>query len=329
MNDAEFPFVSVVIPVKNGEGRIEHCLDSLSRQDYPRDRMEVIVADGRSIDGTAEIARARGAVVVDNPVQLVSSGRNAGVLIARGELLAFTDDDCVLPPTWLRTGVGHLADPAIAAVGGPTPIPSDSGPFGRSVDLLFRLASLSGHSVQSGVATSGAASDIPGGNAIYRRNALPDGPPFDEHLVTAEDVDLNLRLRSAGHRLVFAPDFVAIHHKRDSPTRLFNQIRRFAIGRCQLRDKHAGAVSPLHWVAALAPLLGVAVGLAVWSLLGSLAVVLLVASSWTGGVALALMVSRDLRAALWFPWIVTTFLVAWSRGFTGQLLFPLRDATGR
>jgi cellulose synthase/poly-beta-1,6-N-acetylglucosamine synthase-like glycosyltransferase len=329
MNDAEFPFVSVVIPVKNGEGRIEHCLDSLSRQDYPRDRMEVIVADGRSIDGTAEIARARGAVVVDNPVQLVSSGRNAGVLIARGELLAFTDDDCVLPPTWLRIGVGHLADPAVAAVGGPTPIPSDSGPFSRSVDLLFRLASLSGHSVQSGVATPGTASDIPGGNSIYRRSALPGGPAFDEHLLTAEDVDLNLRVRSAGHRLLFAPDFVAIHHKRDSPTRLFHQIRRFAIGRCQLRAKHSGAVSPLHWAAALAPLLGVAIALAIGILLGPLAVVILVATGWAGAVALGVLATRDLRAGMWFPWVITTFLLGWSRGFAGELLFPIRDSAGR
>ena len=58
----DIPFVTVVIPVKNGEGRLEHCLDSLALQDYPEDRYQVIVADGRSTDRTAEIARSRGAI---------------------------------------------------------------------------------------------------------------------------------------------------------------------------------------------------------------------------------------------------------------------------
>ncbi len=92
------PFISVIVPVRNGAGRLEICLDSLARQTYPADRFEVIVADGMSTDDTAAIAERFGARVVTNAEMHLVGGRNVGVENVRGELFCFTEDDMELPP---------------------------------------------------------------------------------------------------------------------------------------------------------------------------------------------------------------------------------------
>ena len=71
-----WPLISVCIPVKNGGSRLGRCLQSLRDLDYPQDRLEIIIADGRSTDDTVEVAKAFGSRVLDNPGQIVASGRN-------------------------------------------------------------------------------------------------------------------------------------------------------------------------------------------------------------------------------------------------------------
>ena len=114
--EVDVPLVSVCIPVKNGEGRLEHCLRSLRALDYPQDKVEIIIADGLSTDRTAEIARSFGAIVLENANQTVASGRNIAFGAATGEYIASTDDDCVVPKNWLKTAVRTLLLPLIGFV---------------------------------------------------------------------------------------------------------------------------------------------------------------------------------------------------------------------
>jgi glycosyltransferase involved in cell wall biosynthesis len=98
--------VSVVVPVRDGAGTLPALLESLGAQTLERDRFEVIVVDNASRDATARIAAEYGARVVHEPVPNRSRARNRGVAAARGDLLAFTDADCVAEPGWLE---GFLA----------------------------------------------------------------------------------------------------------------------------------------------------------------------------------------------------------------------------
>ena len=89
------PMISVIVPVKNGSTHIRDLLDSLERLDYPKDRLEVLVVDGNSTDSTKE-------VVSEYPVKLlteerpgINAARNTGLKHSTGEIVAFTDADCV------------------------------------------------------------------------------------------------------------------------------------------------------------------------------------------------------------------------------------------
>lgn len=326
MSASAGPLVSVVIPVRNGSGRLQHCLDSLLHQDLPREMYEIIVADGRSTDDTADIARKYGCIVVDNPRITVAGGRNAGMAVARGRFIAFTEDDIVLPPSWLSVGVRVLEDSAAGAVGGPTPIPPASPSFARAVDLIFRVAAGTGYSVQSGISGSlREVRDIPGGNAMYRKELLEAVGSVDERLITAEDVDLHFRLRAYGSKLVFSPDFLAWHHKRDAPSRFFRQIRRFSQGRVQAGRLHGEALRPLHWRAAVLP----PAVLVVMALVSPIAAMLAVLAGAAVSVVIGLVSGIGVRASLWMPVVTGLFLLAWPTGFLQELFHPTRDATGK
>ena len=94
--------ISVVIPAYNEEENITACLASLGRQTLPRTEYEIIVVDGNSKDRTRELAAPLADLVFIQTSARVGGARNDGALRARGEILATTDADCVLPPDWLE-----------------------------------------------------------------------------------------------------------------------------------------------------------------------------------------------------------------------------------
>jgi GT2 family glycosyltransferase len=326
--DAARPFVSVVLPVLNGAGRLEHALEALNRQDYPRSRFEVIVADGRSRDATAAIAAAYGCRVVDNPGITVAAGRNVGIEQARGELIAFSEDDIVLPPSWLSSAVRLLNESGAAGVGGPTPIPPSSNLWSHAVNAVFRLASARGASVQSDRATTGSVDDLPGGNSLYWVHALRAVGPIDERLTTAEDVAMHRRLRERGWELRLYQELAAEHHKRDSVVGFFRQMQRFAIGRVQLWRRWSGALSPLHWaMAAVAPL-ALAGALALCAKAPAAGLVLIGLSALAGALTAMLIALRQgerLAVAVLFPFAFAVFSAGWSSGFWSEWLIYSRD----
>ena len=96
-----FPFITVIVPVRNEARFIAGTIEQLVDQDYPADRFEVLVVDGRSDDATRAIAESMAAVhphvkVLDNPGRLSSAARNIGIAPARGELIVVVDGHCEL-----------------------------------------------------------------------------------------------------------------------------------------------------------------------------------------------------------------------------------------
>ncbi len=96
--------LSVIIPFRDAAGTLPQCLDALRRQDVPRDRYEVIAIDNNSADHSADIVRQYPEVrLLHEPKQGAYAARNRGVSVATGDVLVFTDPDCVAEPTWLST----------------------------------------------------------------------------------------------------------------------------------------------------------------------------------------------------------------------------------
>lgn len=112
----EPPTVSFVIPTLNSEAYLEGCLAAIGRQDYPAERVEVLVCDGGSTDATRAIAERAGARIVANPDRTGEAGKAAGVGAATGSILAFVDSDNeIVGDDWLRRMVAPFADPAIVS----------------------------------------------------------------------------------------------------------------------------------------------------------------------------------------------------------------------
>src|SRR5512138_937433 len=105
--------ISVIIPTFNEEENIAQCLVSLSHQTVPRDSYEIIVVDGGSKDATCEIARKYADSVFTQTSKKVGGARNDGVMAAKGEIIATTDADCILPPDWIARIAEDFEKPGI------------------------------------------------------------------------------------------------------------------------------------------------------------------------------------------------------------------------
>lgn len=212
------PRVSVIVPHYRDLDRLSLCLDSLDRQTYPRDRFEIIVADNASPEGEAAVAavvRGRAKLVI---VREKGAGpaRNGGVAQASGEILAFTDCDCVADPDWLAAGVGALAHADFAGgrvkvmVGrpdAPLPVEAFEAVFAfNNEDYVTRL----GFTVTANLFCPRALFDRVGGFRVG----------------LSEDLEWSQRARAAGYRLTFAPEAVVSHPARRTWDELIGKWKR-------------------------------------------------------------------------------------------------------
>ena len=111
-------FVSIVLPVRDGEKTLARCLEALVRTDYPADRREIVVVDNVSSDRTPEIARSFPVTLVSELREGLSHARNRGVEVSVGELIVFLDVDCFVTTNWLRKLVDCLRSAPVDAVTG-------------------------------------------------------------------------------------------------------------------------------------------------------------------------------------------------------------------
>jgi glycosyltransferase involved in cell wall biosynthesis len=108
------PTIAFVIPTLNAAGLLDQCLASIRRQDYPQERVTIVIADGGSTDDTVAVAQRHGALVVNNPLRTGEAGKAVGVRAARADLIAFVDSDNeLLESDWITRMVAPFADPLV------------------------------------------------------------------------------------------------------------------------------------------------------------------------------------------------------------------------
>ena len=111
------PTISVVMPTRNSQKTIGESLRTLDEQIYPKEKIELIVVDAYSRDGTLQVARTFGAKVLTNPFVTGEAGKSIGVKVAKGDLILFMDsDNLLISPNWLRAMLNPLMEnPSVIA----------------------------------------------------------------------------------------------------------------------------------------------------------------------------------------------------------------------
>jgi glycosyltransferase involved in cell wall biosynthesis len=182
--------VSVIVPAFNEENFLENCLKSLKGQDFKD--FEIIVVDNNSKDKTKEIAKSFNVILVSEKKQGVAFARNKGAKIARGEILAFTDADTILPKNWLsRIFEEFEKDKNLIAFGGSCEFYSGS--------FLAKLASkflLKPFLILDKFFSQGF--NLMGCNMAIRKKTFFEISGFNENLKMNEDVEISYRLRKIG-----------------------------------------------------------------------------------------------------------------------------------
>ena len=321
------PFISIIIPARNEEKLIRSCISSLNQLDYPKEKIEIIIVDGLSTDNTRDVAGEMGATVINNVKQTVSPGRNIGFDLAKGDLIAFTDADCVVEKDWLSNSIKYFEnDLTVACVGGPNFTPADESDFGKAVGFVFDQPVFAAGSIHARELNEvKEVSSIPGCNAIYRQSILAKVMPLDESMLTGDDTLLNRKIMDLGGRLLYTPDVKVFHYRRPSPRKLWNQFYRYAIGRLQVGKKDKRLLNFSHILTGLSLPFGLLTFLLLlWNksfLL--LAFMLLISLLFLVYFSIKGMIKwKSLSVGLQVPLVIIVIMTAWSCGFLKEWIFP-------
>jgi succinoglycan biosynthesis protein ExoA len=318
---SDLPVLTIVLPVLNEDAHIEGILTQLLAQEYPMNKLEIIVADGGSRDSTCQIVRAMGerypqVRLIANPGKRSSSGRNVGFLNGRGEYYIVVDAHCRIDnPKLLATMVEAFMQTGAMALGRPQPLLCGDQSMTATAIVLAR-SSVIGHNLRSFIYTSGKRNAIPvkesivSTGAMYRRAVFDKVGLVDESFDACEDVEFNYRVEAAGLSTYFVPSLAIMYYARTSFGALWRQMVRYGMGRARLIRKHPDAAGLETFVPAgfvlfvtLVPIMAVfdETVLRLWGILLSFYVVILFVA--------AMNASMKRERWLIVPLIVTSYFV--------------------
>lgn len=226
--------ISVVIPTYNAAKVLPHCLSSLEHQTIPRERLDIIVVDDGSTDGTLDVARGFGARVVCQEHSNQSAARNKGAATALGEIVLFTDADCVPAADWVEAMVRPFDDPKVFGVKGRYRT--------KQAGILPRFIQQEYEEKYRRLAKSAVIDFVDSYSAGYRRQVLLDLDGFDPSFPAVEDIELSFRISGRGYRLVFAKDAFVYHRHRESYREYFRKKLWVASWWVAVYRRHPGKV---------------------------------------------------------------------------------------
>ena len=240
MENLTNPFVSVVVPVYNDAERLKICLEALEKQTYPQNLYEIIVVDNASHNGQEIkniVTRYGQAVYTYECTPGSYAARNQGISIAKGEVIAFTDADCIPATDWIEKGVTHLLQVSnCGLVAGkielffqdpaqPTPIELYESLTAFPQDKLLEK--------EKGGATA---------NIFTFRKVIDRVGLFNANLKSNGDLEWGQRVFASGYAQIYADDACVAHPARHSLLQLYKRTIRLAGG---LYDRHNNFIKAL------------------------------------------------------------------------------------
>jgi succinoglycan biosynthesis protein ExoA len=303
---ALIPLVSVIIPCRNEAHSIARCLDSVLASEYPRDRLEVIVADGMSEDNTRErvdqyAARDPRVRRIDNPARTTPQALNRAIAAARGELILRLDAHAGIAPDYIVRAVRNLERSGADCVGGVMrTVAEGSGAFAEPIRIgLSRPFGVGNAHFRTGSDKPLFVDTVFG--ACWRREVFERIGWFDERLERSQDIEFSSRLRRAGGKILMSPEMKIDYYARSTLGGFWRQ--NWTNGVWAILPFACGSGIAVRW-RHLAPLALVV------TLAGSVA-----AAAWTG--------------IGWLAWVVAAPYMAANVAASMQAAWKERDTLAR
>lgn len=207
------PFVSLIVPCRNEEKQLAQCLDSILANDYPKDRMEILVVDGMSEDRSREIVskyaeRYPCVRLVDNPEKHIPAAMNVGIRSAHGDSIIKMDAHSTYQSNHISLCVAYQEKYGAENVGGICRMsPGADTAVARAIVLALA------HRFGSGTAKVKVGVDQPtwadsAAFGCFKKECFSRVGLFDERLTRSSDMDMNMRIRAAGGRILLVPEIV-------------------------------------------------------------------------------------------------------------------------
>ncbi|MBW4517913.1 MAG: glycosyltransferase [Timaviella obliquedivisa GSE-PSE-MK23-08B] len=222
------PFVSVVIPVLNDAKRLQVCLQALAQQTYPQTCFEIIVVDNGSEPSEAIapiVAAFAGITVATEEFPSSFAARNRGITLAKGEVIAFTDADCIPAVDWLEQGVGTLLQTAnCGLVAGCVEVFFKNPDRATPVELYERITAFPQQKLIEKYHYGATA------NVFTFKQVIDRVGDFNADLKSSGDIEWGQRVAAFGYTQVYAKSACIAHPARDSFTQLFKRTVRLTGG---------------------------------------------------------------------------------------------------
>lgn len=326
------PFVSIVVPCRNEFAFITECLDSILCTTWPLDRLEVLVVDGMSDDGTRALldryAELHAAVrILDNPQRITPVALNTGIRAARGDVILRMDAHNSYPSEYATKLVLALFESGADNVGGLwITRPGNNSSTARAISLaLGHWFGVGNAHYRIGTRERRWVDTVPFG--CYRREVFDRIGYFDEELVRNQDDEFNLRLIRNGGRILLLPDVASEYHARETLSKLWRMYFQYGLFKPLVIRKVRGVLTvrqlvPAGFVLALAVL-----GMwALWSRAATVLLMLLLVVYGGADVFASAQVGRGhewlvkLKLLIVFPVIHVAYGIGFVRGIVRHLV---------
>ncbi len=231
------PFISIIVPVYNGAKTLPACLDSLMALDYPPDCREIIVVDNGSDDNSVAIAQNYPVKLVEElEVKSSYAARNRGIADARGEIIAFTDSDCVVSASWLKDAIKGFKKDTIGAVAGEI--------LGyRQENFIEKCLIEMKHMSARASLIYPPLPKIQTANALYRRAVFDAIGFFDPQLLSGGDADFSWRMQlESNYKIHYRPTAIVYHQHVNSLRSFCRQKAFHGSGELNLQSKYADSL---------------------------------------------------------------------------------------
>lgn len=216
------PFVSIIIPVYQQWDRLRLALDALARQTYPHDRFEIIVVNNERDPAFPDwIPALKNLHLLHEPQTGSYAARNAGLKIAKGEIFAFMDSDCIPEPDWIEQAIVAFNEhPEFPRVAGPIEILFTNPEKRTPVELWIGLFAW-----RQEIAVTEQGSALTG-NLFARRQVFEQVGNFNQNLKSGGDTEWGMRANQAGFPIIYAPHVRVSHPARTTWGELTHRVLR-------------------------------------------------------------------------------------------------------